>query len=251
MGTPLKMTTSLRTTTHSGVTQIEIIDQLLLPHTTSWIPIRTPSEAHAAIKRMQIRGAPAIASLAALSFAAQLEAALAGSDTEQAAFLQSQEALSKYVTETLDYLNTARPTAVNLSQAMRRLRRVLDDGASAGQDVTSIVKNLIETGHAVADEDVGRNRAMAAHGAEWLLQRVERLEGKRRKLRVLTVCNTGSLATSVSSFALSLCRALLRKSIGIRHSTRRNYPPIRNRHSRAGVLHPIYTLSPGDTVSYI
>jgi methylthioribose-1-phosphate isomerase len=209
MSLGLKMTTSLRTTTSStGVTQITIIDQILLPHTTTWLPITSPEEAHAAIKRMQIRGAPAIASLAALAFAAQLETGLAASQSngeskstehEVPAWFESEDALKEWVIKTLDYLNTARPTAVNLGQAMRRLRRVLDENLAAHKDIRGVVQDLVATAHAVADEDVGRNRAMAKHGAEWLLERVEKAEGSKRKLRVMTVCNTGSLATSVSA----------------------------------------------------
>jgi methylthioribose-1-phosphate isomerase len=147
---------------------------------------------------MQIRGAPAIASLAALTFARELERALA------AGRLASVDALEAHTVAALEYLNTARPTAVNLSQAMRRLRAVFDNGVAAGTDARAIAEELVATGRLVAAEDYGRNREMARHGAEWLLERVERLEGKRRKLNVMTVCNTGSLATSVS-IVLDIC----------------------------------------------
>jgi methylthioribose-1-phosphate isomerase len=55
----------------------------------------------------------------------------------------------------------------------------------------------VSEGRAVADEDVGRNREMSRWGAEWVLEQVRKREGKTRKVKVLTVCNTGSLATSV------------------------------------------------------
>jgi methylthioribose-1-phosphate isomerase len=189
---PPTMTTSLRTAPDGD---IEIIDQLLLPHTTAWVPVRTIADAHGAIKRMQIRGAPAIASLAALSLARELELALAAQDAP--AYLASVDSLRAHVGPTLDYLNTARPTAVNLGQAMRRLRTVLkSDGSSNARE---LAESLIATARLVAAEDVGRNREMARHGAEWVLDRIAQREGQRRKLNVLTVCNTGSLATSVSS----------------------------------------------------
>jgi methylthioribose-1-phosphate isomerase len=188
------MMTSLRTLPAGD---IEIIDQLLLPHTTLWVPIRTITDAHSAIKRMQIRGAPAIASLAALTLARELEVGLAAADAP--GYLESVDALRAHVGPALDYLNTARPTAVNLGQAMRRLRVVLD--ADGSGDVRALAETLVATGRLVAAEDVGRNREMARHGAEWVLDRVARREGQRRKLNVLTVCNTGSLATSVRSSA--------------------------------------------------
>ena len=64
---------------------------------------------------------------------------------------------------------------------------------------------MIKEGKLVADEDVGRNKGMSRWGAEWLER--EWSEGVRDGVRrgegglnVLTVCNTGSLATSVSGF---------------------------------------------------
>jgi methylthioribose-1-phosphate isomerase len=187
MSAPL---TSIRTSGDS----IEIVDQLLLPHTTSWIPITSPEEAHNAIKRMQIRGAPAIASLASLSVASHVAIALASSEQQAVAWLGSVDALRAHVEPILDHLYTARPTAVNLGVAVKRLKAVL---SAQETDVETLARKVVAEARAVADEDVGRNMAMSAHGADWLLRRVTEREGKARKLRVLTVCNTGSLATSV------------------------------------------------------
>ncbi|KZP04077.1 hypothetical protein FIBSPDRAFT_968436 [Athelia psychrophila] len=75
--------------------KIEIIDQLLLPHTIEWIQISTVEQAHDAIKTMRIRGAPAIASLAALSFAANLEAEL-NKSSDSPASLASPDALMSH-----------------------------------------------------------------------------------------------------------------------------------------------------------
>lgn len=191
--------TSIRTSGDS----IEIVDQLLLPHTTSWIPITSPEEAHGAIKRMQIRGAPAIASLASLSVASHISAALALG--EPPAWLESVDTLRAHVRPILDHLYTARPTAVNLGVAVKRLKGVLD---SQEADVQALARALVAEARAVADEDVGRNMAMSAHGADWLLRRVKEREGKARKLRVLTVCNTGSLATSGYGTALGVITRL-------------------------------------------
>ena len=57
------------------------------------------------------------------------------------------------------------------------------------------VQTLIREAHLVSDEDVGRNKAMARWGGEWLAER-----SKKGPLNVMTVCNTGSLATSVRAF---------------------------------------------------
>jgi len=73
----------------------------------------------------------------------------------------------------------------------------LDDAIAAGKNTTDISKDLIAEANAVADEDVGRNKAMSKWGGEWLVQRVRNGGGEGNDLNVLTVCNTGSLATSV------------------------------------------------------
>lgn len=204
---------SIRTSTDSsGVLSLEIVDQLLLPHIVIYIPIHTIADAHAAIKKMQIRGAPAIASLAALSIAAELSRALSDrrnaseDEGEKYAYLETPEALKEFVEPQLDFLYTARPTAVNLGAAIRRLRRLLEEGVAASstehdrrQAARMLAEKLLRDAKAVADEDFGRNKQMSAHGASWLVEQVQKTTGDAAgKLNVLTVCNTGSLATSVS-----------------------------------------------------
>lgn len=103
----------------------------------------------------------------------------------------------------LDYLFTARPTAVNLGAATRRLSRVLERDELAGKDARLIAQELIAEGRLVADEDVGRNKEMAKHGADWLVQFTKSVGERNSELNVLTVCNTGSLATSVCIYYLS------------------------------------------------
>ncbi len=143
----------------------------------------------------QIRGAPAIASLAALSVSQHLARALRTNPPPD--FLSSPETLAAHLTPILDYLFTARPTAVNLGAATRRLSRTLQSSLEAGKDVRAIAEDLIEDGKQVAAEDVGRNKAMAKWGGDWLVEQVKDGGGSGDGLNVLTVCNTGSLATSV------------------------------------------------------
>ncbi|THH16185.1 hypothetical protein EW146_g4413 [Bondarzewia mesenterica] len=182
--------------------KIEIINQLLLPHTTEWLQIDTIEQAHDAIKTMKIRGAPAIASLAALTFSQYLSRALKADPRPP--FLSSPEALKSQVTLLVDFLYTARPTAVNLGAATRRISRKLQASIDAGNDVLSMAQDLVEEGNKVADEDVGRNKEMAKCGGEWLVKVVKSKGGSGEGLNVLTVCNTGSLATSGYGTALGL-----------------------------------------------
>lgn len=88
---------------------------------------------------------------------------------------------------------------------MRRLTTLLERVTEdSSLDARRAAQLFIEEGRAVADEDVGRNRAMAKWGAEWLDDRSKQVGGDDRKLNVLTVCNTGSLATSGYGTALGL-----------------------------------------------
>jgi len=182
--------------------RIEIINQLLLPHTTEWLTIDTIEQAHDAIKTMKIRGAPAIASLAALSVSQHLSRALRADP--QPRFLSSPGSLRDHVSPILDFLFTARPTAVNLGAATRRLSRTLRSSLDAGKDARAIAQDLIGDGKQIAAEDVGRNKAMAKWGGDWLVDEVKDKGGSGEGLNVLTVCNTGSLATSGYGTALGL-----------------------------------------------
>lgn len=145
----------------------------------------------------QIRGAPAIASLAALSISSHLFKALKAKPPPP--YLESTATLREHVQPLIDHLSTARPTAVNLGAAMRRLATLLERVYESQSDVREAAQLLIEEGRAVAHEDVSRNHDMSKWGAEWLVGRTEELGGDTEKLNVLTVCNTGSLATSVSN----------------------------------------------------
>ncbi|KAG9220706.1 hypothetical protein CCMSSC00406_0003805 [Pleurotus cornucopiae] len=182
--------------------RLEILNQLLLPHTIEYVEINTVEEAHDAIKSMKIRGAPAIASLAALYVALYLKRSLNTAPAPK--FLASTESLVADITPILDYLYTARPTAVNLGAAMRRLHQALAASVAAAEDVQSATRRLIKEAEDVSNEDVGRNKEMARLGGEWLIEQVKQRGGGGKELNVLTVCNTGSLATSGYGTALGL-----------------------------------------------
>ncbi|KAH9948540.1 Methylthioribose-1-phosphate isomerase [Amylocystis lapponica] len=190
--------TSIRTT--NG--KLEIVNQLLLPHTTEFIVIDTIEQAHDAIKSMKIRGAPAIASLAALSIALHLSRALQASPVP--GFLASAEAFREHVEAQLSFLYTARPTAVNLGAATRRLSNVLHASLGAGKGPREAAEDLVIEAKEIDAEDVGRNKQMAKWGGEWLVQQARNKGEPGTELNVMTVCNTGSLATSGYGTALGL-----------------------------------------------
>ena len=169
---------------------------------------------------LQIRGAPAIASLAALTIASHLSRALVAQPAPD--WLSSPELLSAYVTPKLDYLYTARPTAVNLGAAMRRLRNTLKTSQEKGKDARAIAEDLVKEGREIDTEDVARNKRMSKWGGDWLLDQVKAKGKDAEALNVMTVCNTGSLATSVRGVCVPLLSRLfeclgLWDSIGADH----------------------------------
>ncbi|KAK8853105.1 methylthioribose-1-phosphate isomerase [Kwoniella newhampshirensis] len=179
--------------------QVEIVDQLLLPHSVVWMPVSTPQEAFDAIKSMRIRGAPAIASLAALSLRSYL------SSSSGPSFSSSSEAI-KWIHETADYLQSSRPTAVNLGEAMDRIRLVLKQAEGEGKSVDEIVEKIKTVCGDVHEEDLERNMEMGRLGAEWLWKK--RGGNGKKGIKVVTVCNTGSLATSGYGTAIGVITAL-------------------------------------------
>ncbi|XP_006460812.1 hypothetical protein AGABI2DRAFT_185156 [Agaricus bisporus var. bisporus H97] len=183
--------------------QITIINQLLLPHVTEYVEINSIEDAFDAIRSMRIRGAPAIASLAALSVVQHLDRTRRADPQPQ--FLTSIALFKSHIEETLAHLYESRPTAVNLGAATRRLMQVLNEGVAADESISDIVQDLMVEGIAIAGEDVGRNKAMAQWGGDWLVDLVTKRDGTPSEgLNVLTVCNTGSLATSGYGTALGL-----------------------------------------------
>lgn len=181
--------------TNSGQTltpaSLDILDQLLLPHETTFIPISTCQDAHNAIKKMQVRGAPAIAIVAALALATELS-----HETQNGALTNSAQEQQDLIGSRLDYLKTSRPTAVNLSDAIGKLKKVVERAAS-GSDASSesVVAAYVKAAEKMLEDDVADNKAIGEHGARWIEKQTEagvrRTTDPKQALQVLTHCNTG------------------------------------------------------------
>ncbi|GAA5828636.1 hypothetical protein JCM3766R1_003767 [Sporobolomyces carnicolor] len=191
---------------------VEIIDQLVLPHVVRWEKVDTIDGAFDAIKSMKIRGAPAIASLASLGIASELLTLLAGNDSPSfpKTSLESTEKLLSLLLDRSRYLLSSRPTAVNLREALSRIEQSATAIVAKGCSARDLAENVVEVAVGVFDEDKARCERIGKNGAEWILAKLER-EGqidKGAKINVLTVCNTGSLATSGYGTALGVITAL-------------------------------------------
>ena len=175
---------------------LQLLDQLKLPGATVFMEIPNCAACWTAIKDMNVRGAPAIAIAAALALAVELAGAKAS--------LSTPADVAAFVAEKMDYLCTSRPTAVNLGEAVERLK-ALANGISDGTGDAAAEKVIAECEGMLA-ADVAANRAIGAFGADALCAAVGKPAGA--PIRVLTHCNTGSLATAGYGTALGVVRSL-------------------------------------------
>ncbi|KAI6800612.1 Methylthioribose-1-phosphate [Hortaea werneckii] len=174
---------------------LEILNQLKLPHQEEYDAVRSAEDGWHAIKEMRTRGAPAIAIVAALSLAVELQNTTLSDKAEEVAAL---------VVEKLDYLVTSRPTAVNLADAARKLKKIVESAAGAEQSSgDSVAKGYCDAAAQMLISDVSDNEGIGKYGAEW----IEKQAGGG-KVSVVTHCNTGSLATAGYGTALGVVRSL-------------------------------------------
>jgi 5-methylthioribose kinase len=146
-----------------------------------------------------------------------------GGGTNPSSYQAAVSPLLAYLTGKLDYLATSRPTAVNLFHALHDLKTRLGKEVprllTSHKDVDPIVKGVQRTVREYAEllhqRDRDDCRRLAGLGAEALLERFsadddddDENKNKKRKLTVMTICNTGSLATSEYGTALGVIRAL-------------------------------------------
>jgi methylthioribose-1-phosphate isomerase len=175
---------------------LSVIDQLKLPHELEYIPVSNSTDAWNVIRTMQVRGAPLIAITAALGLAVEAE-------NRRGDFKTALEA-ADFLLEQMQYLRTSRPTAVNLFVATDELSaqvRIFESEIDATAD--SVLDKYITAAEKMMTDDVATNKAIGAHGAKRILEIVN-----RPKIRVLTICNTGSLATAGYGTALGVVRSL-------------------------------------------
>jgi methylthioribose-1-phosphate isomerase len=172
-----------------------LLDQTRLPAAEVWLECRTPEEVADAIRRLAVRGAPAIGVAAAyglvLGITARRPAAVESGD-ESGELSARFAAVSRLLGET-------RPTAVNLRWALERGGRVFARAAPDGAQAAAAA--LLAWAEELAAEDVRINRRIGEHGA--------RLFGERS--RVLTHCNTGALATAGYGTALGVIQSAWRR----------------------------------------
>jgi methylthioribose-1-phosphate isomerase len=160
---------------------INLLDQTKLPSQIEELIISNPSDLVAAIQRLSVRGAPALGVAGALGVALILHRA------------ESQNWKNEEISKAISELRSARPTAVNLAWGVDQVTPLVTDGASA------VLKRALE----IAADDARACREMGRIGADYLISKLG-----NRKLRILTHCNTGALATTEWGTALGVVQEL-------------------------------------------
>jgi methylthioribose-1-phosphate isomerase len=165
---------------HAGL--LYLADQRLLPERAEFVALDSAAEVADAIRNMAVRGAPAI------GIAAAYGAVLAARD----AFAAAGAGWKGAIAADLARLAEARPTAVNLAWAIRRMERLI-----ACVDNSDPVPPLLAEAKAIHLEDRAANRRMGDLGAELI-------EGVTD---VITHCNAGAIATGGYGTALGVIRS--------------------------------------------
>ncbi len=157
-----------------------IVDQTLLPNEEKEILLETAEEMYDAIKLLKVRGAPAIGICAAYCLYVLSRKIETESGQDFCAKLEKDA----------DYLNSSRPTAVNLSWALKRMVALAK--ANSAMPVEDICSLLLAEAKAIHNEDIEMCRKISEFG----LTLVKDGDG------ILTHCNAGPLATSRYGTAL-------------------------------------------------
>ncbi len=169
---------------------VVILDQTRLPNHTEYLTLTTPEQFYEAIYELKVRGAPAIGICAGMGL---YVCANRFDETDERVFLTMLHNVSVYI-------NSSRPTAVNLKHGLDRVENAAH--AMKGCGVPAMLENMRSECIAVQDEDIAMCRAISEYG----LTLVKDGDG------ILTHCNAGPLATSL--YGTGLGTLLLGKEHG-------------------------------------
>src|SRR5207247_6928490 len=155
---------------------VRMLDQRLLPTEEKYLTLRSYEEVADAIKKMVVRGAPAIGVSAAMGLAL-------GASQSVGTSVADLEYDFDFMCKVME---ATRPTAVNLFWAVERMRRALAKAKAETSDVEEVKQRLVNEALAIFQEDIDSNRALGRFGAGLIPDGAT----------VLTHCNAGALATA-------------------------------------------------------
>ncbi len=179
--------------------RLRLIDQRVLPGSLEYIDCRDTGQLFDAIKTLAVRGAPAIGVSAGYGICLAMHSV--GDDASASDAMGPLDAQA-------EYLASSRPTAVNLSWALSRMKsaaeRFIEDDARA--TVGQLKTMLLEEAHAICREDEWMCRQIGINGCRFIPQGGA----------VLTHCNAGALATAGMGTALAPMYAAHEKGVGFK-----------------------------------
>ena len=155
---------------------VRMIDQRLLPTEEKYLTLRSYEEVAEAIKKMVVRGAPAIGISAAFGLALGAKQSVGTSVAD----------LEDDFSYMCDVMSKTRPTAVNLFWAIERMRDAFNREKARTQNTEEIKTNLVTEALNIFREDIDANRSIGHFGAPLIPDGAT----------VLTHCNAGALATA-------------------------------------------------------
>lgn len=155
---------------------VRMIDQRLLPTEEKYLTLRSYDEVADAIRKMVVRGAPAIGVSAAMGLALGAKQSVGTSIAD----------LEDDFSYMCDVMSKTRPTAVNLFWAIERMRLAFVREKGRTDNVEELKESLIAEALNIFQEDLDANRAIGGYGAPLIPDGAT----------VLTHCNAGALATA-------------------------------------------------------
>ncbi|MFK7847570.1 MAG: S-methyl-5-thioribose-1-phosphate isomerase [Rhodothermales bacterium] len=168
---------------------VDMLDQTKLPLEEVWLEIKTPAAMAEAIKRLSVRGAPAI------GIAASYGVVLAFNEPIDASGLRP------HLQGVIDHLASTRPTAVNLFWALDRMRAVLESAKTEDREQLNAL--LLKEAIKIHKEDLAAGEKLGLYGLEVL----------KDGMRVMTHCHAGGVATS--GYGTALAPLLMSKAKGV------------------------------------
>ena len=164
-----------------------MIDQTIIPYEYKKVDIKTSKDMYDAIKTMIVRGAPAIG--------------IAGAHGVVLGAIENIDSLDfiNDVKKVANYLDSSRPTAVNLHWALQKQIEILEENKNKSNK--EIIKLLIENAIKLEDEDIEINKKIGKYGSEII----------PKGATILTHCNAGALATVGWGTALGVVRSAFEK----------------------------------------
>ena len=195
---------------------LSILNQLQIPYQSKYInidsiapiPGLTAFSGYEAIKGMYTRGAPAIMLVGCFSIVIELNRVLHGGIDSAQHFkydLNDAGSFKERLLERIDELTKSRPTAVNLANGCQKIKEIVVSHESSNLEL--LYTRILQFSENLYKEDYQSNINIGEHGLQYIKDVLTK-ENFKGPFSVMTICNTGSLATSGYGTALGIIRHL-------------------------------------------